>query len=52
MDELRGSDFTDGAGPDDDCGCGERITWFGGEWLHIINPRLRGTDDHDARPAG
>lgn len=53
MDEallLRGGDFTSGAGPDAWCGCGERITWYGGTWMHIINPELRGTNDHDAEP--
>lgn len=48
--ELHGGDFTDGAGPDAVCGCGEPITLFEGAWLHIINPELRGTDDHDAEP--
>lgn len=48
--ELHGEDFTAGAGPDETCGCGEAITWYGGTWLHIANPELRGTDDHDAEP--
>lgn len=48
--ELRGGGFTDGAGPDAMCGCGEPITFYEGEWLHVINPRLRGSDDHDAEP--
>jgi hypothetical protein len=45
--DLRGA----GSGPDEFCWCGDRITWHEGEWLHIINPALRGTD-HDAEPAG
>lgn len=48
--ELHGEDFTDGAGPDETCGCGEDITWYDGEWMHIANPALRGTDDHQAEP--
>ena len=47
---LAGGDFTDGAGPDATCVCDERITFYDGTWLHIINPQLRGTGDHDARP--
>jgi len=48
---LTGDQFTDGASAEEEyCGCGEPITWYDGEWLHIINPVLRGTDDHDARP--
>lgn len=49
--KLRGEEFTEGAGPDETCGCGEEITWYDGEWLHIANPALRGTDDHNAEPA-
>lgn len=47
---LSGRDLTEGAGPDASCGCGEPITFYDGVWLHIINPELRGTDDHDAEP--
>jgi hypothetical protein len=49
--ELHGADFTAGAGPDDTCGCGGRITWYDREWLHIANPALTGRE-HDARPGG
>jgi hypothetical protein len=48
---VRGEDVAEGAGPDDVCGCGEPITMYDGAWLHIFNPELRGTDDHDAHPA-
>lgn len=34
----------------DFCGCGGPIVHFRGEWLHVYNPYLTGTDDHDARP--
>jgi hypothetical protein len=48
---LSGADFTEGASDEPVfCGCGEPITEYDGEWLHIINPVLRGTDDHDAHP--
>jgi hypothetical protein len=48
---LVGSDFTAGASDEPvPCGCGEPITCFRGSWLHIINPDLRGTDDHHAQP--
>lgn len=47
---ISGADLTEGAGPDDTCGCGEPITLYEGEWLHIFNPELRGTDDHEASP--
>ena len=50
--ELHGGDFTAGAGPDEICGCGEEITWYEGQWLHVANPELRGTGDHDAEPGG
>jgi hypothetical protein len=50
--EISGGDFTDGAGPDATCGCGEPITMYDDYWLHVINPELRGTDDHDAEPDG
>lgn len=49
-DEIHGDDVTAGAGPDATCGCGERITMYDGVWLHVFNPELRGTDDHDAHP--
>jgi hypothetical protein len=43
--------FADHAGPGNDtCGCGEPITRSGGSWLHLYNPELQGTDDHDAAP--
>jgi hypothetical protein len=47
---VTGEELTEGAGPDDVCGCGEPITMYDGYWLHIYNPELRGTDDHDAQP--
>ena len=48
---MVGSEFTAGASDEPEwCGCGEPITEYDGEWLHIINPVLRGTDDHDAHP--
>lgn len=50
LEPVHGEDITEGAGPDDTCGCGEPITMYDGVWLHIYNPELRGTDDHDARP--
>jgi hypothetical protein len=48
--EPSGTDLTEGVGPDAVCGCGEPITQYDGVWLHIYNPELRGTDDHDASP--
>jgi hypothetical protein len=45
-----GAELTAGAGPDDTCGCGEPITMYEGEWLHIYNEDLRGTGDHDPHP--
>lgn len=48
---LTGADVTDGASEEaETCSCGEPITFYDGEWLHIFNPALRGTDDHDAKP--
>jgi hypothetical protein len=49
---IRGEDITAGAGPDEHCGCGEPITWFEGEWMHIFSEQLRGTGDHTAEPGG
>lgn len=46
----KGEDLTEGAGPDDRCGCGEPITMYEGVWLHVYNEELRGTDDHDPEP--
>lgn len=46
----KGEDLTAGAGPDDTCGCGEPITMYDGEWLHIYNEDLRGTGDHEPKP--
>lgn len=43
-------DVTDGIEAHDTCGCGEPIALYEGEWLHVYNERLRGTDDHDADP--
>lgn len=48
--EVRGEEVTEGAGPDDQCGCGDPVTWYGGEWMHIYSEKLRGTDDHTAGP--
>lgn len=45
------SDVVAGQGDVADCGCGWPITEYDGEWLHIFNPALTGTDDHDARPS-
>ncbi|MBB2914876.1 hypothetical protein FHS43_006188 [Streptosporangium becharense] len=39
-----------GQGRVDWCGCGEPITEYDGEWLHVYNPALTGADDHDAHP--
>lgn len=47
---VLGSELIDGAGPDATCGCGYGITYFEGAWLHVFNPELTGTDDHDAEP--
>ena len=48
---ITGGDVTDGASEEEEyCGCGEPITWYEGEWLHIYTPELRGSDDHDAEP--
>ena len=44
------ADLIEGQGDIDICGCGYEITEYNGEWLHIINPALAGTDDHDAQP--
>lgn len=50
---LTGADFTEGAyDGEEECGCGEPITWFEGGWMHIISEDLRGTGDHTAEPAG
>jgi len=50
---LTGADFTDGAYDGEEfCGCGEPITYFEGEWMHIVSEELRGTGDHTAEPAG
>lgn len=43
-------DVTDGIEAHDTCGCGEPIARYEGEWMHVYNPQLRGTDDHDATP--
>ena len=48
---ITGADVTEGASDVEAyCGCGEPITEYDGAWLHIYNPELRGTDDHDASP--
>ncbi|MFI9558851.1 hypothetical protein [Nonomuraea endophytica] len=44
------ADLIEGQGAVDICGCGYEITEYEGGWLHIINPALAGTDDHDAHP--
>lgn len=33
------------------CGCGERIAEYHQGWFHVLNPELRGTDDHCVEPA-
>ena len=43
-------DLIAGQGATADCGCGWPITDYDGEWLHVFNPELTGSDDHDARP--
>lgn len=32
------------------CGCGEKILEWQGDWYHVHNPLVRGTDDHWAEP--
>jgi hypothetical protein len=32
------------------CGCGEPVAEYNGDWFHVLNPELRGTDDHWAEP--
>jgi len=32
------------------CECGERIAEYHEDWFHVLNPELRGTDDHWAEP--
>ncbi|RKS70664.1 hypothetical protein BZB76_5139 [Actinomadura pelletieri DSM 43383] len=32
------------------CGCGEPVAEYFGDWFHVLNPELRGTDDHWAKP--
>jgi hypothetical protein len=41
---------TDGIDDIDTCGCGDPIALYDGEWCHVYNDRLRGTDDHDPVP--
>lgn len=49
--ELTGAQFTEGASADPEyCGCGEPITLYEGQWMHIISEELRGTGDHEASP--
>lgn len=48
LEDLAG--IVEGQGPVTYCGCGEPITEYEGEWLHIYNPALTGADDHDAHP--
>lgn len=48
--ESKSSDLTASAAPDTFCGYGELITAYDGAWLHLFDPELRGTDDHDALP--
>ncbi|WP_158578436.1 hypothetical protein [Spongiactinospora rosea] len=51
QDELaRLADIVDGQGEVTWCGCGEPITEYYGEWLHVYNPALTGANDHDAEP--
>jgi hypothetical protein len=33
------------------CSCGEKILEWRGDWHHVHNPEVRGTDDHWAEPA-
>jgi hypothetical protein len=39
-----------GQGETTDCGCGWPITVYDGEWMHVFNPALTGSDDHDPEP--
>jgi acetone carboxylase gamma subunit len=32
------------------CRCGEPIAEYHGDWLHVLNPELRGTHDHWTEP--
>ncbi|TDD29635.1 hypothetical protein E1287_30610 [Actinomadura sp. KC06] len=32
------------------CGCGEPVAEYTGDWFHVLNPELRGTNDHWAEP--
>ena len=32
------------------CGCGWPVTELDGEYFHVFNDRLIGTDDHDPEP--
>lgn len=47
---VLGNDVTEGAGPDATCGCGDPVTYYAGEWMHIYSEELRGTGDHNAEP--
>jgi hypothetical protein len=47
--EIR-HDIVDGQDGEDVCGCGDPVVRYEDEWFHVYNPRLTGTDDHDARP--
>lgn len=44
------AEIVDGQGRVEWCGCGEPMTEYEGEWLHVYNPALTGADDHDASP--
>ena len=48
--EVTGKDLAADAGEDETCGCGWAITEYGGDWLHVYNPELTGSGDHDAEP--
>lgn len=45
-------EVVDGQGDVVHCSCGEPVTEYDGQWLHILNPALTGADDHDADPGG
>jgi hypothetical protein len=43
-------EVTDGIEAYDVCGCGDPIALYDGQWTHVYNDRLRGTDDHVPAP--
>lgn len=47
IDELQ-RNVVEGQGPTSICGCGWPVTYYEDCWMHVFNPELTGTDDHDA----